>query len=159
MSTRWVLSEKMKDGKTITKARLVACSFEEQKNDTSMNDSPTCSKEVLRVSLTVFLSQSWSLNSIDIKSAFLYGKEINRQVYLKPPKDFAREGKVWLLKKTVYRLSDAFKCWYTRVKEELLKLNVEVSKYHPGFFMYRYRGTLHGLLATIAQHLRNWFSK
>ena len=37
MSTRWVLSEKMKDGKTITKARLVACSFEEQKNDTMIH--------------------------------------------------------------------------------------------------------------------------
>ena len=32
--------------------------FEEQKNDTSMYDSPTCSREVLRESLTVFLSQS-----------------------------------------------------------------------------------------------------
>ena len=48
---------------------------------TSMNDSPTCSKEVLQALLTVFLSQSWSLNSIDIKSAFLHGKEINRQVF------------------------------------------------------------------------------
>ena len=38
----------------ITKARLVAGSFEEQKNDTSMDDSPTCSKEVLRVSFTIF---------------------------------------------------------------------------------------------------------
>ena len=66
----------MKDGQTVTKARLVARGFEEQKNDTSMNDSPTCSKEVLRVSLTVFLSQSWRLNSIDIKSVFLHGKEI-----------------------------------------------------------------------------------
>ena len=36
-------------------------------------------------------------------------QEINRQVYLKPSKDFAREGKVWLLKKTVYGLSDASK--------------------------------------------------
>ena len=34
ISTRWVLSEKMKDGETITKARLVAGGFEEQKNDT-----------------------------------------------------------------------------------------------------------------------------
>ena len=66
----------MKDGKTITKARLVVRGFEEQKNDISMNDSPTCSKEVLRVSLTVFLSQSWRLNSIDIKSVSLQGKEI-----------------------------------------------------------------------------------
>ena len=88
------------------------------------------------------------MNSINIKSAFLQGKEINRQVYLKPPKDFAREGKVWLLKKTVYGLMDASKSWYTRVKEELLKLNVKVSKYDPGLFMYQSRGTLHGLLVT-----------
>ena len=47
ISTRWVLSEKMKDGETTTKKRLVARGFEEQKNYTSMNDSPTCSKEVL----------------------------------------------------------------------------------------------------------------
>ena len=25
---------------------------------------------------------------------------------------------------------------------------MKVSKYHPGFFIYQYRGTLHGLLAT-----------
>ena len=119
-----------------------------------MNDSQACSKEVLQVSLTIFLSQSWSLNSIDIKSAFLYGKEINRQVYLKPPKDFAREGKVWLLKKTVYGLSDASKSWYIRIKEEVLKLNGKVSKYDPGVFMYQYRGTLHGLLVT---HVDDFF--
>ena len=113
-----------------------------------MNDSPTCSKGVLRVSLTVFLSQNWSLNPIDIKLAFLQGKEISRQVYLKPPKDFAGEGKVWLLKKMVQGLSDVSKSWYTRVKEEFLKLNVKVSKYDPGLFMYQYRGTLHGLLVT-----------
>ena len=84
----------MKDGETITKARLAESGFEEQKNDTSMNDSPTCSKELLQVLLTVFLSQSWSLNSIHIKSAFLQGNEINRQVFLKPSKAFASEGKV-----------------------------------------------------------------
>ena len=31
ISTIWVLSEKMKDGETITKVRLVTCGFEEQK--------------------------------------------------------------------------------------------------------------------------------
>ena len=92
------------------------------KKMTSINDWPTSSKELLQVSLTVFLSQSWSLDSIDIKSAFLQGKKINRHVCAKPPKDFVREGKVWLLKKTVYGL------WDTRVPEELLKLNVKVSK-------------------------------
>ena len=79
MSFRWVLSEKMKNGKTTTKANFVAHGFEEQKNDTSMKDSPTCSNEVLRVLLTVLLSQNWNLNSINIKLAFLEGKKINRQ--------------------------------------------------------------------------------
>ena len=36
ISSRWVLSENMKDGET-TKARLVARGFEEQKNDPSIN--------------------------------------------------------------------------------------------------------------------------
>ena len=69
----------MKDGKTITKEDLLHVVLISRKM-TSMNDSPTCSNEVLRVSLTAFLSQSWSLNSINIKSALLKGKEINRQV-------------------------------------------------------------------------------
>ena len=47
---------------------------------------------------------------------------------------------------------DAPKSWYTRVKEELLKLNVKVSKYDPGLFMYQYRGTLHGLLVAHIDH-------
>ena len=75
ISARSVFSEKMKDRGTITKARLVALGFEEKRNDTSMNFFPTCSKDVLRVSLTIFLSQS--LNSIDNKSAFLPSKGIN----------------------------------------------------------------------------------
>ena len=89
---------------------------------TSINDWPTCSKELIRVSLTVFLGQSWSLDSINIKSASLQGKKIDRQVCLKPAKKFAGKGKAWLLKKTIFRL------WNTRVPEELLKLNVKVSK-------------------------------
>ena len=40
--------------------------------------------------------------------------------------------------------------WYTRVKDEPLKLNVKVSKYDPDLFMYQYRRTLHGLLLTHA---------
>lgn len=37
--------EKMKDGKSIFKGRLVARGFEEEKGE-QMNESPTCSVEV-----------------------------------------------------------------------------------------------------------------
>ena len=75
----------------------------------------------------LYFKSKTSSNSINIKLAFF----TNRQVYLKPPKDFAQEGKVWLLKKTVYGLTDMSESWYIGVKEELLKLNVKVSKYDP----------------------------
>ena len=53
-----------------------------------------------------------------------------------------------VLKKTFYGLSDSSKSWYTRVKEELLKLNVKFSNCDPGLFMYQYRVTLDRLLVT-----------
>ena len=114
----------MKD-ETIIKQDLLHVVLKSKKM-TWINDWPTCSKELMRVSLTVFLGQSWSLNSINIKSASLQGKKIDkkidRKVCLKPAKDFAGKGKAWLLKKTIYGL------WNTRVPEELLKLNVKVLK-------------------------------
>ena len=44
ISTRWVVSEKIKDGAPTVKARLVARGFEED-TSTLRKDSPTCSKE------------------------------------------------------------------------------------------------------------------
>ena len=29
----------------------------------------------------------WAINSVDVKSAFLKEKEVNRDVYVKPPKE------------------------------------------------------------------------
>ena len=146
ISTKWIYSEKTIENKQVLKARLVARGFEESHNEN--NDSPTCNKETLRIMLTILLSNHWNCNSIDIKSAFLQGKEIEREVYLSPPKEYTNEGKVWLLKKTVYGLNDAPKHWYLRVREELKKLKVTVSKYDAGLFFYHIKGDLHGILVT-----------
>ena len=146
LSTKWIYSEKTIENKQVLKARLVARGFEESHNEN--NDSPTCNKETLRIMLTILLSNHWNCNSIDIKSAFLQGKEIEREVYLSPPKEYTNEGKVWLLKKTVYGLNDAPKHWYLRVREELKKLKVTVSKYDAGLFFYHINGDLHGILVT-----------
>ena len=42
---------------------------------------------------------------MDIKSAFLQGKSIQRDVFIKPPKE-ANTNKLWKLKTTVYGLCE-----------------------------------------------------
>ena len=106
MSFRWVVTPKLIIGENQTKARLVARGCEE---DTSSlrNDSPTCMEDSLRRLLAVAACNNWSLNSIDIKAAFLQGNPIERELFLRPPKGANQSEKLWRLNKAVYGFSDA----------------------------------------------------
>ena len=48
ISSHWIITEKFKDGKKIVKACLAACGFEEDSSNFT-KDSPTCSRECLRL--------------------------------------------------------------------------------------------------------------
>ena len=72
----------------IYKACLVARGFEEENLNNICKNSPTCCKDNFsRLVLSVIVSNSWIIHSLDIKSPFLQGKKIDRDVYLKPPKE------------------------------------------------------------------------
>ena len=145
ISVRWVITPKIVDGVTTTKARLVARGFQENVENIR-TDSPTCMKESLRLLLSIASSKDWKINSIDIKVAFLQGKQIDREVFLKPPKEGNCQGKLWKLRKAVYGLSDASRVWYLRVVDELKRLGASVSAYDKAFFIWN-DGTLQGLIA------------
>ena len=81
----------------IIKARLVAKGFEEENLNEIRKDSLTCSKENLRILLAIISSHQWQASSLDVKSAFLQGNQIDRDLYLKPPKE-ADTGNLWKLK-------------------------------------------------------------
>ena len=52
--------------------------------------------------------KKWPLKAIDIKTAFLQGKNITWKVYLTPPSEAnIPHSDVWLLKNCVYSLTDA----------------------------------------------------
>ena len=74
ISTRWILWKK---GST-TRARLVARGFEESLD--SYVDSPTIGKCVVRIVLCIAVSYGWTIQSTDIKSAFLQGLPLERDV-------------------------------------------------------------------------------
>ncbi len=144
MSTRWVVTEKVNDERKVIKARLVARGYEEERDVPS--DSPTAGKDTLRTVVTITCLRSWQCRTIDVKAAFLQGKNIDREVYLKPPKESDADGKLWKLNKCVYGLNDASRTWYFRVCEELKKLGCQQSKIDPALFYWRQNGRLSGLL-------------
>lgn len=121
ISTRWVVTEKFVNGERNVKAHLVARGFEE---DTThmVKDSPTCTKESLRLAFIVATTKQWMIQSLDISSAFLQGDVIQREVYVKPPTDACDQGVAWKLKRCIYGLCDAPRAWYEKVKGEMKSL-------------------------------------
>ena len=106
ISLRWVFSQKYKDSGIVCKACIVAKGFEEEPSNELRKDSPTCCKVSFQLVVGIIASNMWTIHSVDVKSAFLHGKEINRDVYVKPPQK-AETDKLWKLKTTVYGLCDA----------------------------------------------------
>ena len=108
ISTRWVYIHKNVNNKQVCKARLVARGFQDRDAGNVRNDSPTCSKEGLRIALAIMASNHWTCKSMDIKTAFLQGEELDWLVYLEPPKEANVPPEyIWKLSKCVYGLSDA----------------------------------------------------
>ena len=96
--------------------------------------------------LAIISSHQWQASSLNVKSAFLQGNQIDRDLYLKPPKE-ADTGNLWKLKTTVYGLSDASRVWYLRAKEELFKVGREMCKYVEAIFYWRSQNILQGIIS------------
>ena len=144
LSVRWVITQKVKDGLIVTKARLVVRGFEE---DTSglLKDAPTCSREAIRILIAIASSKQWVCHTVDVKSAYLQGDKIQRNIYLRPPKEYDN-GQVWKLKKTVYGLCDAARAWYLKIKNELKAMDVKVCRLDNSLFTYHQKGELQGII-------------
>merc|ERR1712030_41308 len=117
IGSRWVITKKEKsDGqKCAYKGRLVARGFQEKSSPQS--DSPTMRRESLKLFFALAANQSFGLRSIDIRAAFLQAKDLEREIFLKPPPDVKKEGILWKLKKPLYGLNDASRKFWLKIKE------------------------------------------
>ena len=70
ISYRWIIIEKFNDGKKIVKACLVARGFEEDSSNFT-KDSPTCSRECLRLVFATAATMSWDITAIESKRVAL----------------------------------------------------------------------------------------
>ena len=85
INTCWVVMEKMKEGKAVCKVRLVARGFEEYNNQLQ-TEASTCLPETLKLCIAKILQEGWTVKSITVKTSYLQGNRIDREVYLKPMK-------------------------------------------------------------------------
>ena len=143
IGTRWVCTERLKGGNIETKARLCARGCEDPED--VVTDSPTCEKDNVRVLLSIAASHSWEIHSIDFKSAYLQGEDLDRDIFLTPPAE-ANTNKLWKLKKCVYGINDAGRKWYNQLRHDLTSLGAEVSSLDQAVFFKREQGKLAGII-------------
>ena len=89
----------------------------------------------------------WRTKTTDIKSAFLQGTELDRDVHLKPPiESETPKGFVWKLKHGLYGLKDGARQFYISVWDELFNLGFKQSKLDPAMFTFVKDGLLQGMI-------------
>ena len=142
ISCRWILWYKGEE----VRARLVARGFEELEKVRS--DSPTMDKCNLRLLLTICASEKWTLESSDVKSAFLQGQHLEREVIIKPPKEAGVPiDMLWRLKVALYGLNDASLQFYIKVRNILSELGCIQSTMDSALFYKRDKnGKLMGII-------------
>ena len=121
----------------VAKARLVALGYQEMSSHIR-KDFPTCHKDSIRIVLMLVAAYQWEVEHIDVQSAFLQGKEITRDIYIKPPPE-AHSSCLWKLKKCIYGLVDGPRNWYVELRDTLVSLGMKVSTLDDSF-LYKKRG-------------------
>ena len=144
ITVQWVVTQKYEEEKRIIKARLVARGFQEDSSGIR-KDSPTTTRESTRLLICFSEAKDWKIHSLDIKSAFLQGSVLIRDVFIKPPKE-ASTDKLWKLNKCVYGLTDASRMWYLKLDKTLRELGLKKMPLDEAFYVCRKDNTIKGMV-------------
>ena len=149
LPVRWVVTRHEADGKNQPlKARLCVRGDLEKGKDNIRSDSPTVGKETLKLALAIAANEGFVVKSGDIKSAYLQGMDIQRRLFVKPPPEAGLFGKLWLLKKGAYGISDGGRLFNLRLVKELKQLGMHQVHADGTLFCYVKNGKLHGLIVS-----------
>ncbi len=145
ISSRWVVTTKGEHNQQV-KARLVARGFEEICD--LKKDSPTVTKTVIRLLFTLAVSHNWTVDSLDVTSAFLQATGNMREVFVKPPRDIRKRGVLWKLLKPLYGLGDSARRWYITLREHLSSSSCNISMLDKSLFLYYEGNRIQGMTVT-----------
>ena len=134
IKTRWVFSEKDETKGDDIKARLCMRGDKEEHVDSIRADSPTANKDSLKLALAIAANEGFDIISGDIKSAFLQGQTLDRNVLVVPPSEAEDGGMLWKLEKAAYGLIDGSRLFYLELKKKLESLGLKVVSGDPALF-------------------------
>lgn len=100
------------------KKRIVPWVHLDKYNDYLGGDAPSVRFEIFLLSLWVTFR--WVVGQMDVKAAFLQAYGFTRGVYVRPPREAAAHGILWLLTAASYRLTDSGRLWYLTSNHELV---------------------------------------
>ena len=153
LSSRWVDTFKLTEEGNILKhkSRLVARGYEDERVDLK-TDSPTSSKLSCRLGVKWLMSKGYPMYSIDIRTAFLQGKQLSENVYMHLPEDVYQilhydmsRHYIWKLKRAVYGMKDSPRQWFDELISVLKSLGMKQSSSDLGLFSYSVQGETHGV--------------
>ena len=83
--------------------------------------APTTKMVTVRTFLAVAAAKGWELHQMDVHNAFLHG-ELDEEVYMQMPLGFVSPtpGKVRRLRKSLYGLRQAPRCWFAKLATTLI---------------------------------------
>ena len=139
---RWVFDIKS-DGRK--RARLVAKGFSQVEGiDFDEIFSPVVRFETVRLMLALSSLESWHVQGVDVRNAFLYGK-LDEEIYMEQPEGFkirGQEHKVLRLRRALYGLKQAALAWWKQLAESMNELGFKRLVADAGLFVYRKDGQL-----------------
>lgn len=143
---KWVLKLKaMPDGSVKYKARLVAQGFTQKPGvDYDETYSPVVRFASLRALFALAAHYDWEVHHMDVKSAYLNGK-LEETIYMRQPEGFVEKGKerlVCLLKKGLYGLKQAGRCWNHTIDPALRALGLTPLDKDNCVYLHRSNGEM-----------------
>ena len=93
------------------------------------NFAPVSKMDSICLVLAISASKHWEVHHMDVNSAFLHGY-IYEDIYMKHPKGYISDPSlVCKLKKSLYRLKQAPREWYSKMDAFLLSQNFQMCIY------------------------------
>lgn len=131
IDNRWVFKLKLKPTGEIErhKARLVIRGFTQQFGvDYEETFSPVVKLTSLRMILAIAAAEHMEMEQFDVKTAFLHG-ELKEEIFMKQPIGFEDgTSRVCRLRKSLYGLKQASRCWNEKFTKFLEKFNFRTSQ-------------------------------